>query len=127
MSRASQAGRDYEPLRAALAEGDFEKADDITREELIQLAGPGAVKRSWVYFSGAQRTPAAFLADCTASEFGYELQTEKPHGAGSLRATLYAACSLRRYLLMAWSLQIAHHSPAVYFATPFSFVTSAVP
>lgn len=47
-----QAGRDYEPLREALRAGDFEKADDITRNELIQLAGPGAVKRGWVYFTG---------------------------------------------------------------------------
>jgi GUN4-like len=47
-----QAGRDYAALRDSLKEGDFQKADDITRDELIQLAGPGAVKRNWVYFSG---------------------------------------------------------------------------
>ena len=47
-----QAGFDYAPLRDALAEGDFQKADDITRAALIQLAGPGAVKRNWVYFTG---------------------------------------------------------------------------
>jgi len=41
-------------LRDALKEGDFQKADDITRDELIQLAGPGAVKRNWVYFTGVR-------------------------------------------------------------------------
>ena len=48
----SQADFDYAPLRDALAAGDFQKADDITRAALIQLAGPGAVKRNWVYFTG---------------------------------------------------------------------------
>ena len=47
-----QAEFDYAPLRDALAAGDFQKADDITRAALIQLAGPGAVKRNWVYFTG---------------------------------------------------------------------------
>lgn len=51
MELISEAGRDYEPLREALRAQDFEKADDITREELIQLAGAGAVKRNWVYFT----------------------------------------------------------------------------
>ena len=97
MSPASQAGRDYEPLRAALAEGDFEKADDITRDELIQLAGPGAVKRSWVYFSGAWRPlHQLILTDCTASETTCEPPIERRHTAGSLRATWFAACSLHR-------------------------------
>jgi len=47
-----QADFDYAPLRDALAAGEFQEADDITRAALIQLAGPGAVKRNWVYFTG---------------------------------------------------------------------------
>ena len=38
-----------------MAAGDFQKADDITRAALIQLAGPGAVKRNWVYFTGGRQ------------------------------------------------------------------------
>ena len=46
-----QAGIDYSQLRDHLKEGEFEKADDDTRALLIQLAGPDAEKRGWVYFS----------------------------------------------------------------------------
>ena len=46
-----QRGVDYEPLRQALLEGDFLKADDIHRKKLIEVAGEGAVERGWVYFT----------------------------------------------------------------------------
>lgn len=42
---------DYAPLRDALANGDFQAADDETRALIIKLAGPEAIKRQWVYFS----------------------------------------------------------------------------
>lgn len=42
---------DYEPLREALKEGDFLKADDIHRKKLIEVAGEAAQERGWVYFS----------------------------------------------------------------------------
>ena len=48
---ARQAGQDYSSLQSSLRNGDFQKADDITRQKLIELAGPGAVKRGWVYFT----------------------------------------------------------------------------
>eukprot|EP00951_Prasinocladus_malaysianus_P007592 scaffold54561_cov32-Prasinocladus_malaysianus.AAC.1 len=47
----AQCGADYEPLKAALEAGEFQKADDITRAMLIELAGEGAQKRGWVYFT----------------------------------------------------------------------------
>ena len=46
-----QAGLDYTKLRDLLAAEDFQSADDETRDALIRLAGPEAVKRKWVYFS----------------------------------------------------------------------------
>ena len=46
-----QRGIDYEPLRAALKEVDFLKADDIHRKKLIEVAGEAAQERGWVYFS----------------------------------------------------------------------------
>ncbi len=56
-----QADLDYGPLRDALQQGEFEKADDITRANLIQLAGPDAQKRGWVYFSEVHFIAAADL------------------------------------------------------------------
>mmetsp|Transcript_23376 Transcript_23376/g.60746 ORF Transcript_23376/g.60746 Transcript_23376/m.60746 type:complete len:259 (+) Transcript_23376:1-777(+) len=47
----SEAGIDYTPLKDALAAGEFQKADDLTRALLIQLAGEDAQERGWVYFS----------------------------------------------------------------------------
>lgn len=46
-----QAGLDYSKLKGVLAEGEFQAADDETRDLLIRLAGPEAVKRKWVYFT----------------------------------------------------------------------------
>lgn len=42
---------DYTALRDALQKEDFRAADDETRALLIKLAGEGAVKRQWVYFT----------------------------------------------------------------------------
>jgi hypothetical protein len=42
---------DYAPLRDHLKAQDFRKADDETRALLIRLAGEGAIKRGWVYFT----------------------------------------------------------------------------
>jgi hypothetical protein len=42
---------DYTALRDYLAAGEFRKAEDETRALLIRLAGEGAVKRGWVFFS----------------------------------------------------------------------------
>lgn len=50
-NRARQAGLDYSQLKGLLADGDFQAADDETRDLLIRLAGPEAVKRKWVYFT----------------------------------------------------------------------------
>lgn len=68
MPRTPQAGFDYAPLRDALAAGDFQKADDITRAALIQLAGPGAVKRNWVYFTGGLPLTAYITSIINASD-----------------------------------------------------------
>lgn len=46
-----QAGLDYSKLKGLLADGEFQAADDETRDLLIRLAGPEAVKRKWVYFT----------------------------------------------------------------------------
>lgn len=65
---------DYTELREHLKAGDFRKADDETRALLIRLAGEGAVKRGWVYFTevrawGAWGRPAAswLCAACTCA------------------------------------------------------------
>jgi hypothetical protein len=47
----SDAGLDYVPLANMLLIGDFKSADQFTRDVLIKLAGPGAVKRGYVYFT----------------------------------------------------------------------------
>ncbi|XRB01587.1 GUN4 domain-containing protein [Pycnococcus provasolii] len=53
----SGVGFDYAPLRDALAEGDFYKADQIHREALITVAGEEAEERGWVYFTEVRTIP----------------------------------------------------------------------
>lgn len=52
---------DYSPLRDALQQGNFQQADDLTRANLIKLAGPDAEKKGWVYFSEVNFIPATDL------------------------------------------------------------------
>ena len=56
-----QADMDYSPLRDALQQGNFQEADDITRANLITLAGPDAEKKGWVYFSEVKFIPSTDL------------------------------------------------------------------
>jgi hypothetical protein len=54
----SDMGISYEHLRDKLAAGEWEDADNETRQLMCVLAGEGAVKRKWVYFSEVQFIPA---------------------------------------------------------------------
>lgn len=59
----SDSGIDYVPLATMLSLGDFSGADDFTRDALIKIAGPGAVKRNFVYFTEVDKLPSTDL--CT--------------------------------------------------------------
>jgi hypothetical protein len=49
---------DYTALREHLKASEYRLADDETRALLIKLAGEGAVKRGWVYFSEVKSIPS---------------------------------------------------------------------
>lgn len=77
----SAMGIDYIPLATLLATGDFLGADDFTRNNLIKLAGPGAVKRQFVYFTEVKKIPSVDLATMerlwlqySEGNFGYSVQ-----------------------------------------------------
>jgi len=53
----SQIGVDYSELKDLLEEGDFRGADAETRRLLIELAGPAAKARGWVYFTEVRNIP----------------------------------------------------------------------
>ena len=89
-SPTPQAGIDWAPLRTALAAGDFRAADDEHRARLIELAGPGAVARGWVYFSEVKAMPAADLRvmdglwrAASGGKFGFAAQREVRRGGGA--------------------------------------------
>lgn len=74
---------DYSALRNALQAGDFQQADDETRALLIKLAGEGAIKRGWVYFSEVKSIPNKDLQTMDAlwkvasdGKFGFTVQRE---------------------------------------------------
>lgn len=77
----SEAGVSYENLQALLAAGEWEKADDETRLKLIELAGPAATSRGWVYFTEVKTIPEADLRTLDAlwrsysdGRYGYSVQ-----------------------------------------------------
>lgn len=79
----SDLGIDYSDLKACLAEGRFQDADDETRALLIKMAGEQAVKRGWVYFTEVRTIPAADLETVdnlwrvhSNGKFGYSAQRE---------------------------------------------------
>jgi len=53
----SECGADYIPLLTALKCGQFEEADQMTRDLLIEIGGESTQKRGFVYFSEAKRLP----------------------------------------------------------------------
>ena len=77
----SDCGVDYVPLATMLATGDFQGADQFTRDALIKIAGDGATKREYVYFTEVANIPSTDL--CTVERlwlqfsegaFGYSVQ-----------------------------------------------------
>lgn len=79
----SEVGMDYTVLRDALNTGDFLKADDETRALLIRLAGEGAIKRGWVYFTEVKtignkdlQTIDNLWKTASNGKFGYSVQKE---------------------------------------------------
>lgn len=57
----SGADLSYEPLQSALVKQDYERADRLTSELLRQLAGDGAIKRGYVYYSEVPPIPVSDL------------------------------------------------------------------
>jgi hypothetical protein len=77
----SEMGVDYIPLATSLQLGDFEEADQITRDILIQIAGPEAVRRNFVYWTDVKNIPSNDLASIerlwlsySDGKFGYSVQ-----------------------------------------------------
>lgn len=77
----SDCGMDYLPLKQFLEKGEFQNADDETRDLLIRLAGPGAEKRGYVYFSEVKPIPVADMQTIdslwkaySGGKFGYSVQ-----------------------------------------------------
>lgn len=77
----SSVGIDYIPLATMLATKDFLGADQFTRDHLIRIAGPDAVKRGFVYFTDVQRLPIQDLVTIeklwlhfSDGHFGYSVQ-----------------------------------------------------
>jgi len=50
----SDVGVDYVPLATLLSTGAFEEADAFTRDALIRISGPEAVKRAFCYWTEAK-------------------------------------------------------------------------
>lgn len=74
---------DYKPLRDALAAGKLEEADQITRDDLIKLAGADAVGRGYVYFTEVESIPVEDMQTLdnlwkaySNDKFGYSVQRE---------------------------------------------------
>ena len=75
---------DYAPLQALLGAGQWREAEDETRARLIEAAGPGAVKRNWVYFSEVAAIPVEDMRTldtlwraASNGKFGYSVQVRR--------------------------------------------------
>ena len=77
----SETGADYMPLATALMAGEFKEADQLTRDLLIFIAGPGARSRKYVYFTEVVNIPSCDLRSIerlwlkySGGKFGYSVQ-----------------------------------------------------
>ena len=76
-------GSDPTPLIDQLRAGDFEAADQTTRDLLIEIAGADATKRGYVYWTEARTLDAAALGAVenlwlhySDGKFGYTVQKD---------------------------------------------------
>mmetsp|Transcript_24065 Transcript_24065/g.66705 ORF Transcript_24065/g.66705 Transcript_24065/m.66705 type:complete len:213 (-) Transcript_24065:324-962(-) len=77
----SECGMDYVPLATMLATGNFEEADQFTRDALIVISGAKEQGRDFVYFTDVKRIPNTDLATIerlwykfSKGKFGYSIQ-----------------------------------------------------
>mmetsp|Transcript_13013 Transcript_13013/g.47565 ORF Transcript_13013/g.47565 Transcript_13013/m.47565 type:complete len:293 (+) Transcript_13013:186-1064(+) len=77
----SDLGVDYSTLEGLLKIGDWQAADDETREKLCVIAGEGAAERKWVYFTEVANIPVKDLktmdnlwVSYSGGRFGYSVQ-----------------------------------------------------
>lgn len=80
----SDVGMDYVPLATMLATGEFEKADQFTRDALITISGAKALGRDFVYFTDVKNIPSTDLGTIerlwnqfSGGKFGYSVQKKK--------------------------------------------------
>mmetsp|Transcript_11488 Transcript_11488/g.14977 ORF Transcript_11488/g.14977 Transcript_11488/m.14977 type:complete len:226 (+) Transcript_11488:156-833(+) len=77
----SDVGMDYVPLAGMLMSGEWEEADQFTRDALIKIAGPQAQKQGFVYWTQVKYIPSKDLATIerlwlkySEGKFGYSVQ-----------------------------------------------------
>ncbi len=80
---ASERGADYAPLQLLLARQDFQAADQLTLQQMCEVAGPLSAKRGWLYFTDVEQFPATDLRtlnrlwlEATGGRFGFSVQRE---------------------------------------------------
>merc|ERR1711865_1152207 len=80
----SDCGMDYIPLATMLATGQFEEADQFTRDALIIISGSKDKGRDFVYFTDVKRIPNTDLATIerlwkkfSNGKFGYSVQKKQ--------------------------------------------------
>lgn len=85
----SNQGIDYYELYLALVAQDFQEADVVTSQKLRELAGPGAVKRKWLYFTEVEQFPVEDLLTIdqlwrahSGGKFGFSIQRKIWLGLG---------------------------------------------
>jgi len=72
---------DYLPLQRLLAAKNYEEADNLTRIKMCEIAGEGALKRKWIYFSEVSKFPIQDLqtlnslwVNYSEGKFGFSVQ-----------------------------------------------------
>lgn len=79
----SEVGADYIPLLTALKLGNYEEADQLTRDLLITIGGEGTKKRGFVYYAEAPKLPLRDMQTLdrlwvaySKGKFGYSVQKD---------------------------------------------------
>jgi hypothetical protein len=119
----SDAGMDYVPLATMLATGQYEEADQFTRDALIELAGSKKAGRSFVYFTEVKRIPSKDLATIerlwnkfSKGKFGYSVQ--------KVCHLLLLSIRLHRSQVVAPRRMFVHTYAYHFLFSPFSHMVS---
>lgn len=118
----SEMGVDYIPLATSLSLGNYEEADQITRDNLIKIAGSEAVRRNFVYWTEVKNIPSVDF--CTMERLWLQFTGGTQGYSVQKRVWEFEKCNFDRFIRrIGWTtIENGEERKLKWFTTPKEFI-----